>query len=71
MLKMDFADIVLVIWNHSSGDDLTVDRNGNGDERTGCGGRVRGRYVKATINLFGGFQNANFLPLRSTTTERK
>jgi hypothetical protein len=51
MLKMDFADIVLVIWNHSSGDDLTVDRNGNGDERTGCGGRVRGRYVKATINL--------------------
>lgn len=41
-MVLDFVDIVLVIWNHSSGDDLTVERNGNGDDKTGCSGRVRG-----------------------------
>lgn len=33
--ELGLGAIVLVIWNHSSGKVLTVERNGNGDERIG------------------------------------
>ena len=42
MSALTFGLIVVVTWDHSSGDDLTVERKGNGDEMIGCGGRVRG-----------------------------
>jgi hypothetical protein len=51
MFALTFVNIVLVTWNHSSGKDLMEERNGKGDEMMGCGGRVRGRYMKGIVNL--------------------
>ena len=51
MSELGFTAIVLVTWNHSSGNDLIVERNGKGEGRIGCAGRNWDRYVNGMVNL--------------------